>query len=372
MTPEVPRLELERIEALQRREVDLGTLLAYLRAEDYTLDGIRRFLGLDEPPDALLSKPGLYSYLLGDELIDGGSRLGALIQLFFLGGRLSTRAFAALPPSIGRLLEEHGLVRHGDDGMVAGCVSIVELESSLMFADKLFDNLSGGRVVMAHAPVMPMHASSCELYFHSDRKAPGRSFLDVGCGSGCQAVLAAARYERVVAFDNDARAVAFARVNATANRRRIEVSVADALQFADGTRYDHVWFNADSIPDFRSPESEQVSYDFALRFLGSHLPQLLSPAGICQVWCIFFVGERFSSLTQLLDECLPDAQRFRIATKVLERSPFAVSAEDLRQGTIPRRCYLANDEADRKLLLDFVRRTRTREIVVAVLSLGLR
>lgn len=64
--------------------------------------------------------------------------------------------------------------------------------------------------------VMRVSATTLALAGLTIRR-PGRTALDIGCGSGFQALLAAAHSEQVIAFDANPRAVAFARFNACLN-----------------------------------------------------------------------------------------------------------------------------------------------------------
>jgi len=339
-----------------------------LRAAHYSLNGIREFLKLRVSDAELLSKTAFYSAMLGDELVAERSALGVLIQLFFLGGRASKDVFVhALPRKVRAVFESYALVREADPDLVEATVSLTELESVHFFADKLFRNLGGRRIEMANKPIMPMHASSCELFFRDRADRYGKSLLDIGCGSGCQSLLSAKDCSRVVGFDIDPRAVAFSQLNAALNEIDAEFSVADALSFERGIPYEHICFNADSIPDFRS-SSGVLGYEFALRVVGDKLERLLAPNGSCRVWVILFVDERFPSPKELIECELDRPGRFCISVTPLRRSAFSVSAEDLARGAIPRTCYLANDSTDRAILLEFCRASRVREIVAAVVT----
>jgi methylase of polypeptide subunit release factors len=365
---DLPLLTVEQVDGLRSSADDLAQLTEHLRAAHYTTDSIRDFLQLEDPPAAVLSKTALFAHLMGDELSSDSSRLGTLARLFFLGGRVSqSQLSAGLSADLRELLERRRLIFMPEPGQHEATVAITELGGRWMLSDKLFRHLGEGRITLVPRPVMPMHASSCELYAHLRQKPGATSFLDIGCGSGCQAILADQRYQRVVGFDIDPRSVAFSRLNAALNRSHAQFSVADGLAFSDGAPFDHVAWNAESIPPFATPDTTDLGHGYLLHFLGERLDALLAPGGSAQIWTIFFLPTRTESIAQLLAPAVGD--RFRVEVNVLPRSPFTVGAAELARGQIPRGSYLAGDDEERRLLLDFVRRNQVREILAAVVTL---
>jgi SAM-dependent methyltransferase len=366
---DLPLLTVEQVDGLRSSADDLTTLTEHLRAARYTTDSIRDFLQLEDPPTAILSKTALLAHLMGDEVGSDDSRLGMLVQLFFLGGRVSHSQWsAALSADFRALLERQRLLFVPEPGLLEATVAITELDGRWMLSDKLFRHLGGGRITLVPRPVMPMHASSCELYAHLRPKPGASSFLDVGCGSGCQAILANQRYQRVVGFDIDPRSVAFSRLNAALNRSRAEFSVADGLRFSDPIPFDHIAWNAESIPPFATPGATNLGHEYLLRFLGERLAALLAPGGLAQIWTIFFLPSQTESIAQLLEPAI--GGRFGVEVTVLPRSPFTVGAAELSRGQIPRGSYLAGDDDERRSLLDFVRRNQVREILAAVVTIS--
>jgi ribosomal protein L11 methylase PrmA len=96
---------------------------------------------------------------------------------------------------------------------------------------------------------MPPHASSLELLGQLRSPADGTSFLDVGCGSGCQSVLFAPDTATVEGFDPGARQVSFARANAVLNGVTATYTVDRWETFAPAEGFAHVAFNTPGRAD---------------------------------------------------------------------------------------------------------------------------
>lgn len=76
---------------------------------------------------------------------------------------------------------------------------------------------------------------------------PGERFLEVGCGSGLSALVAARAGAVATACDLNPHAVAAARRNAAENKLRLEVVESDLLAAVPGT-FDVVAFNPPYLP----------------------------------------------------------------------------------------------------------------------------
>jgi methylase of polypeptide subunit release factors len=113
--------------------------------------------------------------------------------------------------------------------------------------------------------------------------------LDLGIGSGVQAMRAANRVERVVGADLNPRALAFARFNAALNGvSNLELRLGSWLEPVQGDRFDLVLANLPFIigPDFdllyRNPgDTEGETFGALLKAL----PDVLTDGGIAQAFC---------------------------------------------------------------------------------------
>lgn len=360
------RLSLERLAALAERPPALIKLRKHLVELGYTLDAIRVALGLAETTDRMLGKTALYASLLANEPSIFATKIGALSQLFFLSGRIPHDAYVeALPSDFRGLVEELGLIRRFEGGTWIGTtVTIVERDGRYFLSDRLFEQGADGRVSVERELVMPMHASSCELYATLTPHPGEDSLIDIGCGSGCLALLLAPRFRRVVGLDVDPRAVAFSRLNAALNEVDARFIVANALELED-MRHDRVISNIGSIPDFRA--GAQQGNEMVFRFL-ERVESLLTPGGRFDLWCILFVAQGFANAREQLEHGVPTLKRFSFAVTPLPRSPFTVQAAQLEQGAVPRSCYLANDDDERKRIVTLSRERGIREILALTIS----
>lgn len=77
---------------------------------------------------------------------------------------------------------------------------------------------------------------------------PECDVLDLGCGTGVQAIAAALSGHRVVASDNDADAIRATRRNAAINEVEVDVCVGDLFQPVRNWRFDAVIVNPPYVP----------------------------------------------------------------------------------------------------------------------------
>ena len=226
---------------------DLSELRAALVAVDNTTERLRSLLSIREPVEAVLANTGRYSYFFANRLARLDAPVAVLFQLFFLSARVPVARLELLPPRLVSLLWSLGIVASPADAPdhVRGVVNVTEFEGRYFLSDPLFENRSG-ELIVDFPPdwCMPPHASSLEL-FRALRPLPAaRSFLDVGCGSGCQSILLGRGAVRVSGFDVSPRAVGIARANAMLNRIDATYVVADCESFRTDEPFDRVAFNA--------------------------------------------------------------------------------------------------------------------------------
>lgn len=107
----------------------------------------------------------------------------------------------------------------------------------------------GGRYrVRGHADVYrPSHDTFLLAHAVGHEVQPGDRFLEVGCGAGLVAMVAARRGAAVTATDLNPEAVALARANAADNGVAVDVRHADLLDGLAGP-FDVVAFNPPYLP----------------------------------------------------------------------------------------------------------------------------
>jgi hypothetical protein len=163
----------------------------------------------------------------------GGSALEVVARLFLLGTGVDLKQAqrAGIP--------ESWLVPDGFD--VAAAVRLQPVVHG------------GVEVLVAHDParaadgvhreqVLGVGAASLTLAAATPRSVVGRT-LDLGTGSGIQALLAEDHSGSVVATDASARATAYTRLSAALNGQRIDVRTGDLLEPVRGELFDLVVSN---------------------------------------------------------------------------------------------------------------------------------
>jgi SAM-dependent methyltransferase len=174
--------------------------------------------------------------------------LHTLIRLFALAETVPEgEARVALAPVPLRALFELGLLEQEDD-RIRPCLALTVAEGLVLACDrpdpKTF-TVAADHVLGVGPPAL--------LLAHLTVRRPCRRVLDLGCGGGVQALLAARHAEHVVGVDMNPRALAFARFNARLNGvHNIEWREGDLYAPVAGERFDLVVCNP---PYVVSPES---------------------------------------------------------------------------------------------------------------------
>ena len=221
-----------------------------LRSVGYSEAGVCRLLGEEayssDSEDALVSERRLPQ-----------TRLGTVVRAFFLQLPVSTRAAAG---ALGRrgveALEATALAEVGDD--VAPRVRILPVGELLVASDDhpSDDDEEPPDYVAAYTPTSRL----CDSLTPRPRVARA---LDVGCGSGVQALLAARHARQVVATDVNTRALAYTELNAALNGfTNIECRRGGLFEPVAGESFDLITCNA---PYVVSPENRLVYRDGGLQ-----------------------------------------------------------------------------------------------------------
>ncbi|MGA8047343.1 MAG: methyltransferase [Dermatophilaceae bacterium] len=265
-------------------------LLALLRADliaaRYTVPGVAEVLG--PMAGAALAR----EHPLAAERVTATSTdpCAALIRLFALGAPVDLRDVQAALPSVGvdGVIALH-LVRQEGDGLVATCdLRPYAAEDSAWWVASDRSELATG------APLTPDHVlgiggASTTLAAWTPR-ARVRRALDVGTGSGVQALRLSQDSDEVVVTDLSERALAYAAFNAALNGVVWDIRRGSMLEPVGGETFDLVVSNPPfvitprdgSIPLFEYRDAgaagDAVVADL-VRGLGAHLV----PGGVAQL-----------------------------------------------------------------------------------------
>ena len=222
----------------------IAELGAALRDTGYTAEAVCRLLALESPFG--FSPRALPLYW---RLAEGGSQLEALVRLLLLGAPVPRAALPALP--VERL---EILASEGDD--VHARVELAPADEDVLLAYDRAESVadSSDHVLGFSLPTRTLGRLPA--------RTPIRSALDLGCGSGYQALLAARHAQRVVAADLNPRALAFTRFNALLNGvENLETREGDLLEPVAGERFDLIVSNP---PHVVSPDAAFVFRDSGL------------------------------------------------------------------------------------------------------------
>lgn len=336
----------------------LGRLGALLRAANYRTGRLATLLALDTPVDAILSDVARYSlyHLRTLSLIDDPAAV--LFELFLLCGQTTPERWRLLDPELAALLTDLGLVTILSGSNRRGTVAITEYESRLFLSDRLFEHRPDGFTSdWPDDGCMPPHASSIELRRSVARlDLPGDSFLDMGCGTGCQSQLVGSNHPRRVGVDLSARSVAYATANAALNGVDARYVVGDCTTYTDPAAYSRIAFNA--------PDSTT-----AFAFVNTTLRDLLDPRGVAQIWFDTEITARDGSLDGLLRRMILDPDSWHMSAVTDASSPFALSREMVRERRLPRHSLLADGHTHQAAYHDALAEREVVEVQSVVLSL---
>jgi protein-L-isoaspartate O-methyltransferase len=202
--------------------------------------------------------------LLGEEALSGDredapvferrlpqTRLATVVRAFFLQQPVSTStAVRALGRRAVDALETTALAKVGEN--VVPRVRIVPVGDLLIASDDFPGGKEPADYVAAYTPTSQV----CELLTPRHRVARA---LDVGTGSGVQALLAARHARHVVATDVNERALAYAELNAALNGlTNIECRRGSLFEPVEGESFDLITCNA---PYVVSPEQRWAYRD---------------------------------------------------------------------------------------------------------------
>jgi SAM-dependent methyltransferase len=229
-----------------------GNLGEVLRGAGYTAEGFGEALAVDG--GARRDRADIQFHL---RRLPKDDRLATLIKLFWLGVPIgSDEATAALAPLPLDRLAELGVLMVVDDSVEA-TVEIFPTGGLLVAGDPLGASRSSGPADQVIG-VMPPSLALMRLTPRRDVD----SVLDLGTGSGVQALCAARHARRVVAVDVNPRALEYTELNAALNGiTNVECREGDILDLPDAAEFDLVVCNP---PYVISPDTSFILRDGGL------------------------------------------------------------------------------------------------------------
>jgi methylase of polypeptide subunit release factors len=184
------------------------------------------------------------------EALGAPEPLATLAALFGLGSAVPGAALVGLDAAA---LEAEGLLERQGERVRA------RLRISVWNGLLMAHDASGGR---RRPDVVPGPREAAQTLAHLTVRRPGQTVLDIGCGCGPQALLAARHADRVVATDINPRAAALSRLSARLNGEgAIETRVGDLYEPVAGERFGLLVSNP---PYVISPDADLLFRDSGL------------------------------------------------------------------------------------------------------------
>jgi len=257
--------------------------LSRLAAIGYGEAGVRERLGLEDLAELQMRALSIYR----QERLQLRDPLATAIDLFLLQGTVPEAELEQLFAAPDRAaLESAGILESSGAG-VKGLISLYPVGRRLVFSDHAWPQLDkAGYSTVPHDQVMYVGTDSQWLARTTVRK-PVASALDLCCGSGIHALLAAAHAGHVTAVDINPRAVRCTAFNAKAmGLDNLEVLQGDLYAPLGNRRFDLITANPPFVPapaqevGFRDggPSGEEIQ-----RRIVQGLPRHLAEGGMAQI-----------------------------------------------------------------------------------------
>lgn len=252
-----------------------------LRRAGLTTAGIAEHLGPVASQALYRGEPGVVRHACAD-----GSDLSRLIRFFILRTPVAPSELErVLPAALVRSLIDDAVVAPvPDSGHIRVALDIrphvIGGEERLVFSDL---DASMSDVVPGREHVLGVGAASLSL-LSAAPSSPARTVLDLGTGSGVQALMQAGVSERVVATDIHGRALELARATLAANDvDNVELRQGGWFEPVAGERFDRIVANPPFVVGL--PEIGHVYRDSGLDLDGAselvvkHAPEHLAEGG---------------------------------------------------------------------------------------------
>lgn len=271
-----PRCDVELISRLRED----------LIASGFTVAGVTALLG-PMASSALIREQALPARRIAASA-DGAN--GVLVRLFTLGDPVDAADVQRALPSLGVAgATQLGLLAPEGDAVVALCdLRPYAADSKDWWIASDLAELATGRPLNPDH-VLGMGGASATLASWVPRVSVGRA-LDVGTGSGVQALHLAEHADAVTATDVSERALAYAAFNAALNGVTWDLRSGSMLGPVVGERYDLIVSNppfvitprCDTVPTFEYRDGG-VAGDTVVADLVRHIGEHLEPGGVAQL-----------------------------------------------------------------------------------------
>jgi SAM-dependent methyltransferase len=257
---------------------DAARLRDFLIEAGFGEENLRVSLGLKDLPSSRLRN---FSRLLHST--SEPSRINTLLRWFWIGIPQDTSASAEhLPSWFLPLALQCGLLhKHGKD--LAPEAMLLPADGFIFAADHT------SKIDSADRDLVLWPNPTSRLLSRFTVRRPSRATLDVGTGTGIQALIAAAHSEKVVATDLNPRAVAFAAFNARLNGiENVECLSGEGYEPIAGRKFDLIVTNP---PFFLTPSTSYLFCDNPMdldqlcRRLTREAPGHLNEGGYFQMLC---------------------------------------------------------------------------------------
>ncbi|QOR71369.1 methyltransferase [Ruania alkalisoli] len=291
----------------------------------------------------------------------GPEPAAVLARLFILGDTVTEdEAGRALPRTGVDRAQHGGLLTINDRGQVRGAVDLRPIDTphgAFYLAADLGEATTGRAVERDH--VLGVGGASRTLAELTVRR-PVRRALDLGTGSGVQALNIAPFADQVVATDLSARALTFARFNAALNGVELDLREGSMLEPVTGERFDLVVSNPPFVITPRESGLTEYTYrdggrrgDDLVRALITGVADVLAPGGIAQLLGNWEVHEG-EGLFDRIQQWLADSGLDGWVIQRESADPAEYAETWLRDGGItPDRDRLAWDKGYAAWLADF-------------------
>jgi SAM-dependent methyltransferase len=360
--------------------LDVKRLGGALRATGFSLPSVSREIGMTGAPSRLLTHTAFCSLSFYKENCSSRSVVGMLGTLFNLGGWIKRSEFESKTPvALKDLLYTYDLVEVMDSDLLRSTVSLYEINGLFFLSDRMLDRCKDSIKLTQNDSfhVDPPNYSSVSLFnqVRSNTSSVKGSLLDVGCGTGCQALLSRPFFREVYGIDINSRCVSYSKLNAILNNLDIAFEERDCLEMPGSRKFDSIFFNVPSVPRYRDELTKvdtytsTLGYSLALDFCNNKLTELMQERGECLLWSIFAVNRESASILNILKSQFSFDNEFDLHVSIEKDSPFGLSEDSIAKGKIPWDSYLLAKSEDRDVYLEFLKKNEIKFIAPALIRI---
>ena len=326
---------------------DAKRLRDFLSESGYSEDNLRAKLGLKDLPSTRLR-----NFARLQDLTREPNCINTLVRWFWIGmPQDASTAAAHVPAWFVPLALECGLL-HGQGNDLYPEAMLFPSDKFVFVADHT------SKIDAAYPDLVLWPNPTSRLLSRFTVRQPSRATLDLGTGTGIQALLAAAHSEKVVATDLNSRAVAFALFNARLNGiENVECLAGNGFEPVADRTFDLIVSNP---PFFITPATQYLFCDNPLdldqlcRRLAREAPAHLNDGGYFQMLCEW-AEVRGQPWQERLSEWLEGTGCDAWVMKGYSEDPAEYAQERIRTNT-------ASPDRDAELYADYMAYYRERSV----------